>query len=450
MRMIRQILVNLILGIPVIAAAVTLAARGEQERQGQQTPGGGDQHQAQPASQDQQTPHQGLRSRSDQGGPVSVLVEAAKHTDVPVYLDGLGTIKALNTAAVRPQVDGQLLKILFREGQEVQRGYVLAEIDARTYQAQLDQTTAKLAQDQAQLANAKLDLDRYTRLVETNAGSKQQADTQRALVAQFEALLKIDQAAIDNANIYLGYTKVTAPFDGRTGLRQVDEGNLVHASDPQAIVVITQLKPISMYFNLPQQQLAQVNDAFAQGPLAVEALGSDGRTVIDRGTLKVVDNQVDQATGTVRMKAELPNADLKLWPGEFVNVRLLVETLKQALMVPTSAVQRGPNGTFVYVLKPDDSVSMRPVTVSQQDDLQAVIATGLEADEHVVTTGFARLADGTPVSVQPAIGSNVQAEEPKPAAIEHKDAGIRPPGSGVGGGHGGGHRHSDNGAGSTQ
>ena len=285
------------------------------------------------------------------------------------------------------------------------RGYVLAEIDPRTYQAQLDQTTAKLAQDQAQLANAKLDLDRYERLVVTNAGTKQQAHTQRALVAQFEALIKSDQAAIDNARIYLGYTKITAPFDGCTGLRQVDEGNLVHAADPQGIVVITQLKPISMLFNLPQQQLLQVNDAFAQGPLTVEAVASDGQTVLDTGTLQVVDNEIDQATGTVRMKAEFPNEGLRLWKGQFVNVRLLVETLKQAVVVPTSAVQRGPNGTFVYVLNDEQSVSMRPVTVTQQDDVSVVILSGLEEGKRVVTTGFAKLADGMQVSVQPASGS---------------------------------------------
>ncbi len=444
----KQALVTLIFGGAVIAAVVAFTTQGDQERQEQPANGGWHQQAERPGQQEQPTQRGGSHGRGDQGGPVPVLAEAAKRVDVPVYLDGLGTIRALNTVTVRPQVDGQLTKVLFREGQDVQRGYVLAEIDPRTYQAQLDQATAKLAQDQAQLANAKLDLDRYTRLVATNAGSKQQADTQRALVAQFEALLKVDQAAIDNANIYLGYTKVTAPLDGRTGLRQIDEGNLVHASEAQGIVVITQLKPISMYFNLPQQQLAQVNEAFAKGPLIVQALASDGRTVIDTGTLQVVDNQVDQTTGTVRMKAEFPNAELKLWPGEFVNVRLLVETLKQVVMVPTSAVQRGPKGTFVYLLKDENSVSMRLVTISQQDDLEAVIASGLEDGERVVTTGFTHLADGTVVSLQTEAGSAQVGGETKPPTIDHKDVVIVPDAGGSRG-RDGRHRRGDNGAGSS-
>jgi multidrug efflux system membrane fusion protein len=336
-------------------------------------------------------------------GPVPVLAAPAKFSDVPVYLDGVGTTKALNTVTVRPQVDGKLTRILFKEGQDVERGYVLAEIDPTTYQALLDQAKAKKAQDEAQLANARLDLERYNRLVASNSATRQQADTQKALVAQLEAQVNLDQAAIDNAQAILGYTKIVAPISGRTGIRMVDEGNLIRAGDANSgIVVITEIKPISVFFSLPQQQLARVNRAAAKGPLVVEALGADNKTVADRGVLKVVDNQVDQATGTVKLKAEFPNAELQLWPGQFVNVRLLVETLPQAVVVPTAAVQRGPNGTFVYVVTEESAVAVRPVTVSLQDDTQAVVTVGLRPPERVVTTGFARISDGAKVAVSSA------------------------------------------------
>ncbi len=342
----------------------------------------------------------GARFRNMQANrPVPVLVAPARLADVPIYLDGVGTTRALNMVTVRPQVDGQLIKLGFREGQDVERGDLLAEIDPRTYQAQYDQAIAKKAQDEAQLANARLDLERYERLAASNAASKQQADAARASVAQLTALVKADQAAIDNAWTILGYTKVVSPIDGRTGIRMVDEGNLVRASDTTGLVTITQIKPITVLFNLPQQQLAEVNKAFAQGALSVEALGPDGRKVIDRGKLSVVDNQVDSTTGTVRLKSEFPNAELQLWPGQFVNVRLLLDTLKQVVVVPTAAVQRGPNGTFVFVAQDDNTVAVRDVTVTQQDDTQAVIPTGLKPDEKVVTTGFSQLAAGTRISI---------------------------------------------------
>lgn len=356
-------------------------------------------------------------------GPVPVRAEPARLADVPVYIDGVGTTKALNTVTVRPQVDGKLIRILFEEGQDVRRGDVLAEIDPTVYQAQLDQAIAKKAQDEAQLANARLDLERYIRLAQTNSATKQQADTQRALVAQLEALVQSDQAAIDNARAILGYTKIVAPIDGRTGIRLVDQGNIVRAADAVGLVVITQIRPISVLFNLPQQQLADVNRAFAERPLAVEVLASDNRTVIDRGTLQVVDNQVDQATGTVRLKAEFPNADLRLWPGQFVNVRLLLDMLREVVVVPTAAIQRGPNGTFVFVVKADDTVTVRPVTVALQNDVQAVVAAGLAVRERVVTTGFARLAEGTAVAVAAA-----EAPEAAPPAARPRGAG-RPDGA---------------------
>jgi len=359
------------------------------------------------------SPPQQNRSRfGAEGGPVPVLAAPAAKADVPVYLDAVGTIKALNTVTVRPQVDGKLLSVGFKEGDDVNKGDVLARIDPTTYQAQLNQAIGKKAQDEAQLANAKIDLDRYEKLAASNAINRQQADTQRALVAQFSGLVQSDQAAIENAQATLSYTTIVAPIAGRTGIRMVDEGNIVHGSDAtSAVVVITQLKPISVLFNLPQQDLGQVNDAFAKGPLAVDAQRPDSDAVIDRGTLRVVDNQVDQTTGTVKLKAEFPNASLQLWPGQFVNVRLLIDTLKDVVTIPTGAVQRGPNGTFVYVVKDDNTAAMRPIVVQKQDETQTVVKSGLTPPERVVTTGFVRLTDGSKVAIGSADGAPVAAPQ---------------------------------------
>lgn len=331
--------------------------------------------------------------------PVPVLAATPKIQDVPVYLDGVGAIRALNTVTVRSQVDGKLIAVNFTEGQDVKKGDVLGEIDPALYQATYDQAVAKKAQDEAQLANQRIDLTRYQQLAASNAGSKQQADTQRALVAQTEALIKADQAAIDNAAATLSYTKIVAPISGRVGLRQVDQGNIIHASDTTGLVVITQLQPIAVWFSLPQQQIMRVNAAAAKGALSVDVFGNDGVTVIDTGKLTGIDNQVDQTTGTLKLKAEFPNAHYQLWPGQFVNVRLKVETLTQALVVPTSAVQRGPIGTFSYVIGEGDIVSAKPVTVTQQNERDAVIASGLTANDKVVTTGFANLSDGSKVII---------------------------------------------------
>ncbi|HSB24446.1 MAG TPA: efflux RND transporter periplasmic adaptor subunit, partial [Burkholderiaceae bacterium] len=252
-------------------------------------------------------------------GPVPILAAPVARADVPVYLDAVGTTRALNTVTVRPQVDGKLIEVAFQEGQDVKKGDVLARIDPTLYKALLDQAVAKKAMDEAQLANAKNDLARYTALAATNAINKQQADTQKALVAQYTAQVQADQAAIENAQATLSYTTITAPLDGRTGIRAVDQGNIVHASDAaSAIVTITQLKPISVLFNLPQQDLDRVNAAFAKGgALAVDALRSDTNEVIERGKLTVIDNQVDSSTGTVKLRAEFPNPELRLWPGQF-------------------------------------------------------------------------------------------------------------------------------------
>jgi multidrug efflux system membrane fusion protein len=343
----------------------------------------------------------GRRGKLAGDAPVPVTAVQAQIRDVPIYLDGVGTAKARNTVTVRPQVDGRILSINFKEGQDVRRGDLLAKIDPATYQAQLDQSVAKKVLDEADLANARRDLERYEKLG-ASIVSQKSIDTQVATVDKLVAQIKLDNAAIANAKAYLEYCTILAPIDGRTGIRLVDEGNLVRGSDAsQGIVVITELRPVSVLFTLPQQQLAQVQRAQGKGVLAVEALDGDGKSTLDRGTLQVVDNQVDPATGTVRMKAEFPNASLQLWPGQFVNVRLLIDTLSQVVVIPTPAVQRGPNGTFAYVVQPGDRVALRPVSVGQQSETQSVIASGIRAGERIVTTGFSRLKDGASVSIAP-------------------------------------------------
>jgi multidrug efflux system membrane fusion protein len=364
----------------------------------------------------------GRRGGPAANDPVPVLATAARLADVPVYLDGVGTAKALNTVTVRSQVDGKIVEISFKEGQDVPKGYVLAKVDPVTYQAAYDQTVAKKAQDEAQLANARLDLDRYTRLAATNAVNKQQLDTQRALVAQLEAQIKLDQAAVDNARAVLSYTDIIAPIAGRTGIRLVDAGNLVRSAEATGIVILTQLQPISVFFSLPQQNLPELTRGMAEGDLPVDALNGDGKGTLDKGKVMVIDNQVDQTTGTVKLRGEFPNNDLQLWPGQFVNVRVLIDTLRQAVVVPTAAIQRGPNGAFVYVLKQGNTVTVRPVTLTQQDDSRAVVATGLQAGEQVVTTGFARLTEGTQVAVSDAenAGQIAPAGQPRPDGARGK------------------------------
>jgi multidrug efflux system membrane fusion protein len=377
-------LVIVLLGLAVVAAAVTYWPSGTPTQQ--QSKGG-----------------KGGKGKSAVGprsnDPVPVRAAVARLADVPVYLDGVGTARALNTVLVKPQVEGKLISISFTEGQDVPRGFILAKIDPTTYQAQYDQAVATKAQHEAQLENAKLDLERYMRLAASNAINKQQVDTQRAMVAQLEAQVRADQAAIDNARAILSYTDITAPIAGRTGIRQVDEGNIVRPSDATGLVTITQIRPISVMFNLPQQNLPELNRGMAEGPLPVDALGPDGRKVVDSGKVMVIDNQVDPTTGTVRLRGEFPNATLQLWPGQFVNVRLLIDTLRQVVVVPTSAVQRGPVGTFVFVIGEDSTVSIRRVTILRQDDVRAVVADGLSAGDRLVTSGFARIADKSPVEV---------------------------------------------------
>jgi multidrug efflux system membrane fusion protein len=386
----------------------------------------------------------GVRAARGGGGsgpPVSVLAVSAKIADVPVYIDAIGTVRALNTVTIRAQVDGQIIEIAFKEGQDVKKGDVLARIDPTLYQAAFDQANAKKAQDEAQLANLRRDLERYTTLLQTNAASRQQVDTQRASVAQMEAQLRSDQAQIESTGKTLSYTNVIAPIDGRTGLRNVDVGNLVRAGDPQGIVTLAQIRPIAVLFNIPQQQLPQIIAAHGRGSVQVDALdGASTATPVDRGTLQVVDNQIDQATGTVRLKAEFPNEKLALWPGAYVNIRLLADTLKQATVVPVAAVQRGPKGPFAYIVQPGDTVAMRDLTLGPQDDMQAVVRAGITAGDRIVTAGFARLADGGRVSV-------AAAEEPASAGAPalHQGGGAAPPGP-EGARRGGGERRRRQGA----
>ncbi len=346
-------------------------------------------------------------------GAVPVVASEAKLANVPVWLEGVGSAKARNLVTVRPQVDGKFLSIHFKEGQDVKEGDLLAKIDPVTYKAQLDQAIAKKALDESQLANARRDLERYNQL-SSNVIAAKTVDTQRALVAQLEAQIKQDDAAIENARAILNYATVVAPISGRTGMRLIDVGNLVRASDA-GIVVITEVQPISVVFTLPQQELPAINRAIAKRALKVEALETDSKNVLDTGELQVIDNQVDQQTGTIRLKADFPNKDLQLWPGQFVNVRLLLDTLEQVVVVPTSAVQRGPEGAFVYVIDAENKARVRKVAISQQDERLAVVTAGVLAADRVVTTGFARLKEGAEVSVgEPP--NTVPADNPAPQA----------------------------------
>lgn len=346
----------------------------------------------------------GGRGGEDRPVPVETALVVLK--DMPVYLDAIGTVQAYNTVTVRPRVDGELIEVAFREGQDVKAGDVLARIDARTYQAQYQQAQATRDKDAAQLEAARRDLERYVGL--GNRVTGQSVDTQRALVKQLEATVRADQAAVDNARTMLDYTTITAPIDGRTGMRLVDKGNLVRASDTGGLVVLTQVQPISVVFTLPQQDLAAIlRETAAQGALAVLVVGPDRKSVIDTGRIELIDNQIDTATGTIRLKAVMPNPERRLWPGAFVNLRLLLAVRRDGLVVPAAAVQRGPNGTYVFVAKADDTVEMRPVTVAVTENDEALLASGVEAGETVVTEGVAKLKEGSrvaPAGKAPAAG----------------------------------------------
>jgi membrane fusion protein, multidrug efflux system len=338
---------------------------------------------------------------------IPVLAAAALSRDVPIYLDGLGSVQASATVTVKAMVDGPLLEVRFKEGQDVRAGDVLVRIDPRSYQATLDAAVAKKKQDEANLANARLDAARYAKLAATAYTSAQQADTARSQVAQLEAQVQSDQAQIDSARTQLSYTTIVSPIDGKVGFRQVDAGNIVHAADTTGLVVITTLKPITVQFTLPQQSLSAVAAAMAAGKPEVLALpqttqSSAARPVLDTGTLTVLDNQIDTATGTIRLRASFPNERLTLWPGAFVTVRLRVDTLHGATVVPPVAVQRGPQGTYVYVVNAGQA-TRRPVRIGHESQTESVIAEGLAPGDQVVVDGASRLTDGAKVTVvQPA------------------------------------------------
>ena len=341
------------------------------------------------------------------GRPFPVQAVVVKPGDIDITLAALGTVTARNTVTVKPRVDGQLVRINFREGERVKAGEVLAEIDSRPFQAQLDQVSGQLARDQALLANARLDLERYRGLLAKDSIAKQQVDVQEAQVRQYEGVVKADQALVDSAQLQLSFTKVTAPLAGRLGLRQVDVGNMVRSSDAAGLVVITQTQPINVLFTIPSDNLSPVVSRLRAGEsLTVEAFERDGKAKLASGHLQTVDNQIDTATGTVKLKAEFANADDRLFPNQFVNVRLRVETRKEALLIPLAALQRGTKGSFVYVVGPESAVSVRPVVPGPASGDVVAIEQGLSAGEQVVTDGLDKLREGAKVEVTtPGAGS---------------------------------------------
>jgi multidrug efflux system membrane fusion protein len=339
---------------------------------------------------------------------VPIIAGTAVAQDMPIYLVGLGTVQAFNTVTVKPRIDGQIDKIAFTEGQDVKTGDVLAQIDPRALQAALAQTLANKAKDAAQLANAKRDLERFTTLAQRDYATKQSVDTQRSLIDSLTAAIQGDDAAIDNTRVQLSYATIAAPISGRTGVRLVDQGNIVHAGDPNGIVVITQLKPISVLFTLPQDTLDAVAAAMAKRPVTVGAFKRDDETRLGDGVVALVDNQIDPATGTIHLKATFPNADLRLWPGQFVNIHLLLDVVHNAVTVPAQVVQRGPDGTFAYVIKPDSTVEPRKIKVGETRDGTAMIEQGLAAGERVVVDGQYKIRPGIRVDPGTASPSGTQ------------------------------------------
>jgi membrane fusion protein, multidrug efflux system len=324
----------------------------------------------------------------------------AKH-DVPIYLTGVGTVIAYNTVVVRAQIQGQITSINFTEGQQVHSGDLLAQIDPRPYQAQIEQYTANRDRDQAQLDNAEANLNRYTPLEQKGFATSQLLDTQKAQVAQLESAVKADQALIDAANVQLSYTRLTSPIDGVVGIRQIDVGNVISPSTPNGLVVVTQLQPISLIFTLPETDLPriQAQQEKSKDPLTVLAYSQDGKMQLDQGVLGLVNNEILQTTGSIQLKANFPNPAHRLWPGELVNARLLLDTRHDGLTVPASVVQQGAQGPYAYVVNPDSTVAVRPVKVAQVSDGQALIDSGLEANEQVVVDGQYKLQPGTRVTL---------------------------------------------------
>lgn len=346
------------------------------------------------------------------GRAVPVAVAQAQVKDVPVYLDGLGTVAASASVQVKPQVDGRLEQVLFKEGQEVKKGQVLAQLDARPFLAQLHQAEGALARDRAGLEEARRNLERNETLAKEKLIALQQVDDQRAAVGQAEGQVRIDEAAVEMAQLNVTYARIVSPLDGVTGIRQVDPGNLVHASDPTGIVLVTQMSPIALLVTIPADELTRVVQALARGPVEVDAYHRDGKTKLGQGEVALVDNQINTTTATVRLKAVMENPQHLLWPNQFVKAKVLLETRKGALVVPSTAVQRGPQGAFVYVVGPDKSAAVRPVEVGATADVLTVIARGLSAGETVVVDGQNQLRPGAKVEPRPS-GERPAGEHPE-------------------------------------
>ena len=356
---------------------------------------------------------QALSADTTAAPAIPVSAAAASRRDVPVFLTGIGAVQAYNTVSVHPQVDGQLVKVTFSEGQEVKTGDVLAQIDPRTYQAALDQAKAKRTQDEALLANARLDVTRYAGLVEMNYISRQQLDATRALVAQYEAAVKGDEAAIHAAEVQLGFTTIRSPIDGRVGIRQIDMGNILHADSPssgssETLVVVTQLHPIAVVFSLNQDDLPRLLQIKSKGKPEVVVFGRDGGAELGKGLLEVVDNQIDPTSSTVKLKAIFPNTNGAMWPGQFVNARVLVENHNAVVSVPATAIQRGDKGEFVYVVKDDGSVDRRAIVSGAVHNDVAEVIQGIADGELVVTAGQYRLKAGSKVAVTQAKTANLE------------------------------------------
>lgn len=334
---------------------------------------------------------------------VSVAVAPVLKQDVPVYLSGLGSVTAFNTANLKSRVDGQIMKVHVREGQDVHEGELLIEIDSRPYQVQLEQMQAQLFKDQASLRDAKLNLERYVALIPSGSIAQQQVDTQKALVDQLDGTARNDQAQIDSARLNITYCHITAPFNGRVGLRQVDPGNIVHASDTNPMLILTQLQPIAVIFTLPEDVLPRVAEQMRKGTLEVDAFSRDDQTKLASGKLLTIDNQIDPATGTAKLKAVFANQDHKLWPNQFVNADLLVETRKNSTVLPTAAVLRGPQGTYVYAVNSDKTVEDKLVTVALTQGDTTVVTSGVNPGETVVTDGQDKLQRGS--RIEPRAGA---------------------------------------------